>query len=327
MTSMSAGYVLPGTPREKASAEDGAVARIIARVSTEYVLRGFQLLVDTYGDIRAGLLVQAINIANVGYTDAQAEETRTAAGASGVFPDEMRRPVTIARLADSAGLPFESVRRAVQQLIGEGLCQRVPGGVIVPRTTIERPENLRAVLANVGYVRKFMRDLHAGGLIGQVPASLAAAATVDGTWVARLVTRLSSEYFLRALELLADIYGDPRAGIVAQTIVAANTAHLDTREGGGWRYAGIDQPPPDEARRPVSVSRIAESLDLPYETVRRHVERLLEADICVRTQGGVIVPAALMVSPAAVQAMLANVGYVRKFARDLDAVPPMPRPE
>ncbi|HEX3407060.1 MAG TPA: hypothetical protein VHS81_07460, partial [Caulobacteraceae bacterium] len=270
-------------------------------------------------DIRAGLLVHAINIANLAYLNAQADEIRQAAGPSGVVPDEMRRPISVARLAHSAGLPFESVRRAVQQLIGVGACERVRGGVIVPRSVIERPQNIRAVLANVGYVRKFMCDVQAVGLIGHVPASLAVAAGEDGMGIARLAARQSSEYVQRALQLLADLYGDTRSGVVVQTIVAANTAYLDTRGGDGWRYAGIDEAPPDEARRPISIARVAESLGLPYETARRHVEKLFAAHVCVRVPGGVIVPGALQDSPAAVRAMLANVGYVRKFARDLDA--------
>jgi DNA-binding Lrp family transcriptional regulator len=233
----------------------------------------------------------------------------------------MRRPISVARLADSGNLPFESVRRVVQQLIVDGLCERVPGGVIVPRSTIERPENLRAVLANAAYVRKFMRDLQTTGLIGHVPSSLTVAASADGTQIARLVARQSAEYLLRAVQLLADTYGSARAGIVAQTIISANTAYLDTRDGEGWRYAGIGETPPDEARRPISISRIAESLGLPYETVRRQVEKLLEANVCVRVRGGVIVPGALLESPGAVRAMLANVGYVRKLARDLVADP------
>jgi DNA-binding transcriptional ArsR family regulator len=193
--------------------------------------------------------------------------------------------------------------------------------VIVPRTTIERPQNLQAVLANVGYVRKFMHDLHAASLIASVPPSLTVAAAEDGTGIARLVARLSSEYVLRALQLLTDTYGDVRPGIVAQTIISANTAHLDTRHGEGGRYAGVDETPPDEARRPISVCRIAQSLGLPYETVRRHVKRLHEASVCIRVGGGMIVPGAFLDSPCAVRAMLANVGYARKFARDLAAIP------
>ena len=139
-------------------------------------------------------------------------------------------------------------------------------------------------------------------------------------WIARLVIRLSSQYFLRVLQLQTDMFGDVRVGIVAQTIISANTAYLDTRGGEGSQYARIDEPPPDEARRPISINRIAESLGLPYETVRRRVERLLEANACARVRGGVIVPAAFLSTPGAIQAMLSNVGYVREFARDLDGI-------
>jgi hypothetical protein len=324
MTRMSTGHAWPAAPQSNTPSDDAAVARIVTRLSTEYVLRALQLLIDIYGDIRAGLLVHAINIANLGYIDPQADESRQAAGPDGIFPDAMRRPISVARLADSSGLPFESVRRAVQQLISVGACERVQGGVIVPRAVVERPQNLRAVVANVGYVRKFMREVHAAGLIEHVPASLAVASGEDGTGIARLVARQSSEFVQRALQLLGDTYGDARAGVVAQTIIAANTAYLDTRGGEGWRYAGIDDAPPDEARRPISVGRVAESLGLPYETTRRQVSRLIEAKVCVRFRQGVIVPGAVLASPGSVRAMLANVGYVRRFARDLDAAPPVP---
>ncbi|HWF77009.1 MAG TPA: hypothetical protein VN694_07495 [Caulobacteraceae bacterium] len=312
---------MPAMPQAKPAAEDAAVAQVTARLSAEFVLRAFQVLVDVYGDIRAGLFVHAINIANLAHIDPQADEIRQAAGPSGVLPDEMRRPISVARLADASGLPFESARRAVQQLISVGACERVPGGVIIPGAVVARPENLRGVVVNLGNVRKFMRDLHAAGVIDHVPASLAVAAGEDGTAAARLVARQTSEYVQQALRLLADTYVDTRAGVVAQTIVAANTAYLDTRGGEGWRYARIDEAPPDEARRPISIGRVAESLGLPYETTRRYVARLLETKVCVRVRGGVIVPRAVLDGPRAVRATLANVGYVRKFARELDAAP------
>ncbi len=153
--------------------------------------------------------------------------------------------------------------------------------------------------------------------------------TAEDAAVARIVSRLSSEYILRALQLLLEAYGDIRTGIIAQTIVTANTAHLDTRTGDGWRYAGIDDTPPDEVRKPISIARLAESLNLPFETTRRHVQRLLDAGMCVRVEGGLIVPQAVLEQPGARRAALANVGFVRKFIRDLQAagLEMKPRPE
>jgi DNA-binding Lrp family transcriptional regulator len=303
------------------AAEDAAIARIVTRLSSEYVLRAFQLLIDAYGDLRAGLLAQAIHTANVAALD-HTDEGRSAAGPGGIFPDELRRPIGIARLADSTGLPFESTRRIVQRLIDAGECRRVEGGVILPGAAEERPWRIRAVTSNVSYVRRFMRDLQAAGLDAAAPpvGSQAPASAYDDDAVARIVSMLSSEYVLRALQLLADTYGDIRAGIVAQTIVTANTAHLDAPKGEGWRYAGVNETPPDEVRRPISVARLAESLGLPYETMRGQARRLIDRGVCVRVRGGLIVPRAVLEQPAAARSALANVGYVRKFMRDLHAV-------
>jgi DNA-binding Lrp family transcriptional regulator len=318
---MSVEPVLPAPPRAAATSEL-AVARIVTRLSAEYVLNAFQLLIDTHGDIRSGLLAQAINTANIAQIDARTEAGQRAAGADGVLPDDLRRPISIARLAESTGLPYESTRRIVQRLIETGVCVLVRGGVILPSAVIERPETARMVTANVRYVREFVRKLLAFGLVEE-PAPAEAGAwrgAVADAAVARVVARLSAEYGLRALQLLVETYGDIRLGIVAQTIVVANTAHLEAPMGEGWRYGGVDQTPPDEVRRPVSVLSLARSLGLPYETVRRQVARLVEAGVCTRTEGGLIVPAAVLESPAAVRAMLANVQYVRTFARKLQAV-------
>jgi hypothetical protein len=297
-------------------AEDAAIARIVARLSMAYVLRAFRPLIDTFGDARAGLLVQAINAANVAPLVGHQENKRTA---DGTFPDAARRPISIARLADSSGMPFESTRRIVQRLIEMGVCLRVPGGVIVPRATVQRPSTIRALNANLGYVRRFMRELEVAGLAEpHAPANTRAAPDQARNSV-RAVGQLSTDYILRVMRLLVDLYGDVRTGIVVETITAANTSHLDGREGAGWRYSGIDQPAPDDDRTPVSIARLSDSLGVPYQTMREQVGRLIAADHCVRVEGGLIVPLAAMDKLGSNEAMLANVGYARKFVRDLRA--------
>ena len=304
------------------SSRDAAIARLVTRLSSEYVLRALQLLIEQYGDIRSGLVAQAINTANAAHLNVHTEEGRVAGGLDGVIPDGMRRPIGIARLADSAGVPFESTRRIVQRLVDEGVCVRVDGGVIVPSARAARPETVRTVTANAGYVRKLARDLEAVGLVEVAPAARERLVD-DGAQelaLARLVARRSAAYLLRAVGLLAETYGDIRTGILAQTIVVANTAYLDTRNGGGRRYAGVDENPPDELRRPISVARLAESLGGSFETKRRHVQRLIDDGICIRVDGGLIVPGAVLETPKAVSAMLVNVGYVRGFVRDLSVI-------
>jgi DNA-binding Lrp family transcriptional regulator len=301
-----------------ATPDEAAVARIISRLSAEYVFGSFQLLIGAFGDIRSGLLLMAINTANVAHIDARTEEGRHAAASDGLVEDDVRKPVTVARLAAIAGLSAGSTHRIVERLIDVGDCVRVGGGLIVPRAVFERPEFDSLTLANLRHVSVFVRELLRRGLVPEPPAMMPAWQTpVARDAIARTISRQCAEYSLRAVRLLGETYGDIPTGIVAQSIVAANTGHLDDFMGEGWRYAGIDQPAPDEIRKAVSVSAIARSLGVPYETLRRQVRRLIARGVCVRVEGGLIIPTSVVEQPAAARAMVANVRYVREFVRIL----------
>jgi DNA-binding Lrp family transcriptional regulator len=285
------------------------------------VLRAFQLLTDVFGDVRAGLLAQTIHTANTAHLDPRTAAGRRFAGPDGLLPDELRKPISIARLAEATGLPLESTRRIVHRLIDDGYCVRAESGVIIPASSLRRPGHAQMVIANLGYVRKFVRDLYAVGLVDEAAIGWTLpAGDGDDFSLARSVARLTAEYFLRALQGLADTYGDIRSGIAAQTIAAANVSHLESRSGDGRRYAGIDEAVPDEVRRPISIARLAESLGQPYETVRGQAHRLVAAGICVRVEAGLIVPRTILEQPAAVHAMLANSANVRKLVADLSNV-------
>ncbi|HEY3800226.1 MAG TPA: hypothetical protein VGL58_17905 [Caulobacteraceae bacterium] len=140
----------------------------------------------------------------------------------------------------------------------------------------------------------------------------------EETSVARIAARLSSEYVLRVLKLIADLHdGDILAAIITQAIIGANTAHLDTRDGDGARFAGA--PPPDELRRPISVLALSRSLGMPFETTRRYVSRLVESGRAQRVKGGVIVPASVLHDPISGQAAETNLLYLRRLCRNLAA--------
>jgi hypothetical protein len=93
---------------------------------------------------------------------------------------------------------------------------------------------------------------------------------------------------LRSLKMIGELAGgELLTGLVSLARVQANVAHLDRLAGG---FAGIDTAPPDELRRPVSVLALSSSLGLPYETIRRHVAKMVAAGQCVRVKGGVVAP-------------------------------------
>ena len=119
---MTVDSVLPAPP-DAAGVMSGeaAVARIVSRLSGDYVLRAFQLLIDVHGDIRLGLFVVGINAANVAHIDGRTEEGRRAAASEGLVRDEMRKPINVDWLADLAGLPRDGTRQIVQRLVDAGL--------------------------------------------------------------------------------------------------------------------------------------------------------------------------------------------------------------
>jgi len=113
----------------------------------------------------------------------------------------------------------------------------------------------------------------------------------------RLLSRLTSAYLLDVLAI-ARGEGDPLDTLIAAAIIQANVAGIRARADLQLAFAQADQPPPDELRRPVSMNAIASSLGLPFETVRRRIGALAAAGLCRFVEGGVIVPAAVLKSPA-----------------------------
>jgi hypothetical protein len=87
--------------------------------------------------------------------------------------------------------------------------------------------------------------------------------------------------------------GDLVHGIILITIIQANTAAL-RRSGGDQDHDSMAGLPDDSLRIPVSAYAVAKQLGLPYETVRRHVVRMIDEKHCVRVgaKGGLIVPTA-----------------------------------
>ncbi|WP_133255024.1 helix-turn-helix transcriptional regulator [Phenylobacterium hankyongense] len=113
--------------------------------------------------------------------------------------------------------------------------------------------------------------------------------------------------------------------LVRAAVLQANLAHLIRDSELQRRYAGLEQDPPDELRRPASINAIATSLRLPFETVRRRVGGLTEAGICALTPKGVIVPQGATSSPeyrVALQFQYEKLRALYERLRAIDVVQP-----
>lgn len=95
-------------------------------------------------------------------------------------------------------------------------------------------------------------------------------------------------------------------------------------------YATIANPPPDELRRPISISAVARSLRLPFETVRRRIGRLVEAGLCEMTPRGVVQPATAVTGPVYLAQAIGRYERLKQLYFDVLAAgaPPglLPRP-
>lgn len=135
----------------------------------------------------------------------------------------------------------------------------------------------------------------------------------------RLSVRLATEYFLRSMQLLVDyVDGDLVTALVFLAIISANVSHLNADGPDGAPHADTDDVPPDAVRKPVSVLALAGSLNLPYETTRRHVAKLLQSGQCERVTGGLIVPARVLLGARHTEVMANNLTNLRRLFRALN---------
>ncbi len=127
----------------------------------------------------------------------------------------------------------------------------------------------------------------------------------------RHAARLASEYFLRQVMIISDLFaGDFLLGLVFVGIAAGNN-HLLLRDPEVLRaYPGLMDVPPNELRVPITVSALARSLGLSFETTRRHVNKLIQMEACMRSRRGLIITERFLISDGVV-------GAVKKINADL----------
>jgi DNA-binding Lrp family transcriptional regulator len=130
-----------------------------------------------------------------------------------------------------------------------------------------------------------------------------------------------------SLTFLLDLIAMGRAGgadivdpLIMTLVLDVNVSAISQDPALQRRYAGIADIPPDELRRPISISATAASLRLPYETVRRRIARLAERGVCEVTRDGVMVPSAAVNNAAYLWLATARYERLKRFYGDLKAL-------
>ena len=136
-------------------------ARAAARSATDYILRWVEIGKEAHGaDIVYSLVFTTLWAGNVSHL-----RGRIYAEVDDVPPDDERRPITIRQVADSLGLPYETVRRRVVLMLKRGMARKVGReGFIVPGDALQRPEMINSLKRSHVSLLRFLKELKALGV-------------------------------------------------------------------------------------------------------------------------------------------------------------------
>jgi DNA-binding Lrp family transcriptional regulator len=246
-------------------------------------------LLDTIGISRAGgdivdsLLMGAIMEANVAPFSQDAALQMAYANLDTNPTDEMRRPVSVNAVAQSLGLPFETVRRRISAMARQGVCVITPRGVILPSALLDSAPFISMGIARYLRLKRFYFDLKAADAVPATEGARLTAATDDRGPPVRVANRILAEYMMRFIDSTQRQINDPLTVLVLLDMARANIEHLTLAE------AEAAIPLPDSERRPVSVARLARRLKVPLETMRRRTAWLEAEGFCRRLPSGFVV--------------------------------------
>ena len=123
--------------------------RALVRVVAHEALRGLNSLARLHGgDIVAFLVFTGIWALNTQHLIGEGERY---AALRDIPPDSQRRPASPADLLRLVSIPEPLLLQYVDQMVEQGIIERVPGGLVAPSAVFTQPEMLDG--ANEVYVR------------------------------------------------------------------------------------------------------------------------------------------------------------------------------
>ncbi|MBO9709592.1 MAG: hypothetical protein J7521_15415 [Caulobacter sp.] len=221
------------------------------------------------------LIFTAALDANMALVDRDASLHGAYGGATASAPDALRRPVSINAVAQSLGLPFETVRRRALKMAREGRCEIGPKGIVVPHRSTSAAAYEAEQWARFERMRLFHQALRS---LGVTPAG-ASRPPPDAPLV-RAVNWAVSGYALRTCGGLIALTGNVLTSLVLLELTLANMASLPASSLEKW---ALD---PARIGRPVRIAALSEAMRLPGETVRRHLQALEASGFCARGTSG-----------------------------------------
>src|SRR3974390_2838411 len=212
---------------------------------------------------------------------------------------EAAQAVSAKSLARSLNAAPETMRRCVVRLIENGWCTRLGRLGIVPSQSAAGEEQIATFLADIrADFLMFLSCLKSVGfdfdLMGRATLHREANAQAAPPDIASLpgIDAAIVNFGLRIVEIgAAPFDNDYSLAWVFGAIMMANAAPFAYDATKAWLYSTYETQPSDEACRPTNLAEVSQNLGIPYETARRHVNRLISLGVCLRNdRKGLLVP-------------------------------------
>jgi hypothetical protein len=154
-------------PYAEAFMPDGAPPlRIVWRLAADYFLRMVELVLPRFASLTQALVILEVVRANTqGLPDAV--RGQDAVEPEAFVPDSYRRSVRITEVAARLGLPHETARRNLLELVEEGRVRRVSDGFIVPAEVLARSAVLAGWSANFRNLSRMFAELAETGVLAR----------------------------------------------------------------------------------------------------------------------------------------------------------------
>jgi hypothetical protein len=231
-------------------------------------------------DLTLALIFAAIMNANTSHLDNDPETSSRWAAFALDFPDHLRRPIRATRLAESLGLPRETTRTKIRQLIEGGWAQLSEGGVVVRTEAFYNERGIRQLEDSIKAFGRFLATL----------AEVEACDLQKGERLADPFDPVAWAAMRMATHHVLQTQHDARIALgcdsLAEEFILLSVMHDFTSD----LLAG--RPPV-----PAAAVNLAESLMMPRETTRRHVNALIAKGHLVREVDGVLISPTLLGRP------------------------------
>lgn len=310
--------------------EPGA-SRIVNAFVIEFIVRYVRVISALVGpDLEAAIIFLAILEANGRHIVRQPGFAAELADERVGPPGEAPRPISRQAVAESLGIPRETVRRKVSDLIDRGYLVKTSGGVITTRAVIGSEQFLAARQLIATHIRQLVLDLrqYAGMPVPGEPPAPDLAEDVGGSgdlqgWLVeagelRVANALAIEFVVRYTREAAALFGNDYEGAITFLTILEINGHQNIRQPWFVRdFADVRVSLPAEMARAVSRQAVAESLGSPRETVRRKISDLIQRGLLVEAPGGVITTRGVIAGEPFLAAQQRVLGYLRQFLTGL----------